>query len=91
MFTDVVHRDLPTSISMAEVTLRSIFAAVNIRVAVLALFADVGEDEIGVAIPARHLGVHSAQCKPRLAMFEFRDRANRGPPLWGVTILAGNV
>jgi hypothetical protein len=91
VLTDVVDRNLPTSIPMADVTLRTVFPTMNVGMAVLALLADVCENKIGVAVLARYLGVHSAQGKPSFAMFEFRDSADRRPSNGSVAILAGDV
>ena len=63
MLIDVVNGNLPTIGVVAEVTLGAILAAMQIRVAVLALDGGVAEIEILVAIDALHFRVPATQRK----------------------------
>lgn len=91
VLVNVVDRHLPAGIAVAKITLSPVFAAMNVGVTILALFAGVGEDQILVAVAAAYLGVQAAQCESCLAMVELRNRPDRDPPLGGVAVLAGNV
>jgi hypothetical protein len=63
---------------------------VNIRVAIRAVFADIRENRFCMARNAFHVFMHAAQGIARLAVIEFRNRAD-GPPTGGsVAIFAGN-
>ena len=53
VLVDVMNRNLPARVSMADVTLRTIFPPMNVGVAILALLADIGEHKIGVTVLAR--------------------------------------
>jgi hypothetical protein len=86
-----VDRYLPARIAVAKVTLRSVLAPVNIRMAILALLAYAGEHKIGVAVFTLCLRVHSTQREASLGMIELRHLADRRPPFCGVTILTGNL
>jgi hypothetical protein len=55
---------------MANITLRSIVPAVNVRVAILALGGHVGEHRIHVALLARHIRMHSAKRITGFAVIE---------------------
>ena len=55
VFVDVVHRHFPAIDVMAQVTLGTVAAPVDIGVAVLTLLASVGEDRVDVALLARNL------------------------------------
>ena len=85
---NVVNGDLPPGIPMACIALRRIFAAMNIRVAILALVACFREYKISVTIYAPDFRVQPAQRKSCLAMFKLRHRANRLPALRCVTVFA---
>jgi hypothetical protein len=88
MLIDVVNGNLPTVTVVAEFTLRAILAAMQIRVAVLALYWGVAEIKILVAIDARHFRVPATQRKFSPRMVEFGFGAQRLPALRGVTLLA---
>ena len=66
----VANGNLPPGIPMACIALRSIFASMNIGVAVLALVDRLREYEIAVTIHAADFRVHPAQRKSRLAMLK---------------------
>jgi hypothetical protein len=88
---DVVDRNLPAGIAMADVALRAVFAPVNVGMAILALLAYIREYKISVTVCAPHFDVHAAQGEARLFVFKLRDGANRFPALGRVAILAGNL
>ena len=88
MLIDVVNGNLPTVGVMAEFTIRAILAAMQIRVAVLALDGCVAEIEILVAIAALHFRVPTTQRKRSSRMVELEFGAQRLPALKGVTLLA---
>ncbi len=89
MLIDVVDRDLPSDVAMAEIALGGILSAVDIRVAVLTLIADFREHEVTVAILATNALVHSTQRETGLAMFELQNVTKRLPTLRSMAILAG--
>jgi hypothetical protein len=91
MFVDVMDRHLPAAVTVAQVTLRSIFPPVNVGVAVLALLTDVGKGQVDVAILAGHFGVQPTQGKPGFAMIKFRRTADGRPARRGVAVLAGDL
>jgi hypothetical protein len=88
MLIDVVNGNLPTVGVVAEFTLRAILAAMQIRVAVLALYWGIAEIKILVAIDALHIRMPATQRKFSLRMVEFGFGAQRLPALRGVTLLA---
>src|SRR5882672_4629468 len=61
----------------------------NIRVAVRAVLADIGEDGPEVALRAVNFFVHSAKRISGGVVVEFWDRPNRGPARARVTVFAG--
>jgi hypothetical protein len=76
---------------VAELALSTVFAAVQIGVAILALYRGVAENERLMAIGALHFCVPSAQRKLRVRMIEFELGAKWFPALRGVTLLALNL
>ena len=91
MFVDVMDRHLPAAVTVAQVTLRSIFPPVNVGVAVLASLTNVGKSQVDVAILAGHFGVQPTQGKPGFAMVKFRRTADGRPASRGVAVLAGDL
>ena len=65
-------------------------AAMNVRVAVGAIFADVGENRLHVALSAGHFFVHAAQRVFGFVVIKFGNSADGPPASGGVAILAGN-
>lgn len=63
----------------------------NVGVAILALFACVGEDRVDVALLARNFGMQSAQGKCRFSVIKFRLRTQGQPSFAGVAVLARNL
>ena len=84
-----LHRNIPTAHRVALGTIGAELTAMNIRVAVRAVLADIGEDGPDMAFRAINFFVHSAKRISRGVVVEFWDRANRGPARARVTILAG--
>ena len=79
MFVDGMHGDLPATDPMTDVTLRSVPAAVNIGMTILAIASDIRKDWIDVALLAAHIAMHAAQREASLAMIEFGFAADRPP------------
>ena len=76
------------------VALRAVCAklsAVNICVAIRAIFSDVGEHRLGMAAGAGHLLMHPAQWIPRGVVIELGDGPDGSPTGIGVAVFAGNV
>jgi hypothetical protein len=89
MLIDVVDRNLPPGVAMAEIALGAVLSAMDIRVAVLTLIADFREHEVAMAILATNALVHPTEGETGLAMFELQNVTKRLPPLRGMAILAG--
>ena len=70
VFVDVVHGDFPTISGVAQFALGSVFAAMQIRMAVLALVRGVGEPEVVVAVAAAHGSMTAAKGKSSVRMIE---------------------
>jgi hypothetical protein len=88
MIPDLLGLGLPSLDGVALLAFGAKLAAMDIGVAVGTASAGVGEDEIGVALAAGHLGVHSAQRVACLIVIELGDVSNRLPARVGVTVLA---
>lgn len=88
---DRLHRYVPAQWSVAFGAIRAILAAVNVRMAVRAVLADVGKDRLEVALGAVHFFVHPAERIPGTVVVELRNAADRRPTRAGVAVLAGNV
>lgn len=86
----LLHRDIPTLNGVALRAIRSHLAAVNIRVAVGTVTADVRENWLNVTLDAFHFFVHAAQGIARFVVIEFRDSAYWAPSGSGVAVLARN-
>ncbi len=88
---DLLHGNLPSLDGVALFARRAKLALMNIRVAVGAFLADLGEYRFGMALGASHLLVHSAKWESGLIVVEFGDCPDRLPTVHGVTVLAGNA
>jgi len=86
-----LDRNLPAKNRVALSAIRAELCAVNVGVAIGALFSNVGENGFGVASGAGNFFVHAAKRVPRGIVIEFRNRPDGGPTRVGVAILAGNV
>ena len=82
---------VPAADRMALFAVRAQLVLVDVRVAVRALVADVGEHRLDVAGNARHTHVPAAQRVFGLVVIEFRNSANWLPALGRVAVRAGNV
>lgn len=71
--------NLPAQNRVALCAIGSHLRAVNVRVAIGAIFSDVRKYRLRVATRAGNFRVHSAQRVFRGVVIEFGDRANRGP------------
>ena len=89
MILNGLHRHVPAVHRVALGTIGAELTAMNIRVAVRAVLADIGENGPEVALRAVNFFVHSAKGISRGVVVEFWDGANRRPARAGVTILAG--
>ena len=57
---DLLHRNVPSLDGVALLAIRAHLALVNVSVAIGALFPDIGEDRLGVALNAAHTFMHAA-------------------------------
>jgi hypothetical protein len=76
---------------MTQVALRSVLAAVNIGMAVLALLAYIHEHWIGMAFLTLHLGMQAAQREAGLSVLKLRDGPKGSPALRGVAVFTPYV
>jgi len=83
--------NLPAFYRVALFALRSKLAPMNVRVAVTAFRADVGEDQAAVALLAGDPLVETAQRVARLVMVKLDDVAERFPGGESVAVLAGDI
>ena len=89
MILNGLHRHVPAVHRVALGTIGAELTAMNIRVTVRAVLADISEDGPEVALRAVNFFVHSAKRISRGVVIEFWDRANRGPACARVTVFAG--
>jgi hypothetical protein len=86
-----VHRNLPAQHRVALRAVAAELGAVDVRMAIRAVLANVGENRLGVATCAGHFFVHSSKRVSRGVVIKFRDGADRGPGGGGVAIFAGDI
>lgn len=79
VFIHVMHRNLPTVHPVAHVALRTVPAAMNVGMAILAIRTYVGEHRVDVAFLAGHIGVQTSQGEARLVVIKLRLAAYRPP------------
>jgi hypothetical protein len=91
MAADRLNGNIPALDGVAGIAIRSELPAVNVRVAVRAFLADVGENQFDMALGALHFFVHALQRVGRLVVIKLRDAANGLPTQRRVTIFAGDV
>ena len=87
---DRLNRHIPAA---HRVTLGAVgphLAAMNVGVAVRAIFPDISKDRLDVALRTRNFFVHAAKGISRGVVVELRNRANRNPACAGVAVLARN-
>lgn len=87
---DRLIRDIPTRHGVALGAIGSHLTAMNVGVAVRAVFADIRKDRFDVALRAGNFFVHAAKGISRGVVVEFRNGANRNPAGAGVAVLARN-
>jgi len=80
----------PAGHGVALLAIRPHLAPMNIRVAVRASCADVGEHGLGMALRASHTLVHSAERVTSRLMIELGNTTDGFPACRGVTVLAGD-
>ena len=86
MFVDGMAGDLPSVGPVTEIALRTVFPAMEIGVAVLAVAAYIRKDWIDVALLAYHSGVHAAQRVSGFAVIKFGLVADRPPGRSGMAV-----
>ncbi len=91
MIFDLLRGDSPSEHAVALLTVRAHFPLVNIGMAVLARFADIGERRLGVALLALHLFVHAVQRILGLVMVKLKNAAYRAPALGCVAVFTRDV
>ncbi len=87
----LLRGDIP---ALNRVTLRAVrahLAAVNIGVAIRAIFADVREHRFDVALDAVHFFVQAAQRVFRFVVIEFRRGADGAPARGSMATFAGDT
>lgn len=87
---DRLHRYIPAGGSMAPGAVGAHLTAVNIRVAIRAILAHVGENGFRVAFRAANFFVHSAKRVARGVVIEFGNSTNRGPACARMAVFARN-
>jgi hypothetical protein len=79
MILHLLHRDIPSANRVTLCAIRTEFPTVNVRVAIRAIFSNVGEDRFHMTLRALHFFVHTSQRIFRVVMVEFRMRADWPP------------
>ena len=87
---DVLVGDLPSAHGMTLFAIGTQLAAVNIGVAILAAFTDIGENHFDVTLGARDGGVQATQRIPGLIVIELGNRADGPPCGCGMAVLTGD-
>jgi len=88
---DCLNGNLPARDRVALRAVRSELPAMEVRVAIRAVLADVRENRFHVAARARNLLMHAAQRISRRVVIKFGDRADRCPACSCVAVLAWNI
>jgi hypothetical protein len=88
MLANAVEGNIPAVHGMALFAARSHLPAVDISMAICALAADVGEDQVDMTLGAGYFFVHSAQRISCFVVIEIRDAANGLPTGECVAIFA---
>jgi len=91
VLVDLLHRDVPSLDVVALLAVGAHLALVNVRVAIGALLADVGEHHLDMALRAVHTLVHAAQRIFRGVVIELRNGADRLPSAQRVAVLTRNT
>lgn len=88
MIFDLLHGNLPSLHRVAVRAVRAHPSLVHVGMTVLAIFSDVRENRLHVALRALHFFVHAAQRIPGLIVIEFRVRLDRTPRGHPVAVFA---
>jgi hypothetical protein len=87
---DLLNCNIPTLHGVALRAVRTHLTAVNIGMAIGAIFADVGENRLDVALNALHFFVHAAKGIASFAVIEFRCGFDGTPSSRGMAVFARN-
>lgn len=88
---DLLNRDLPSTDRMTLLAVGSQLPFVDVGMAILAALSYIRENRLHVTLRAGDGLVHATQWISRLVVIEFRNGADRHPPVRGVTVLAWNI
>ena len=88
---NLLNGNLPAGDGVALRAIRSELPSVEVRMAIGAILADVGENRFDVAARARNLLMQAAQRILGRIVIEFGDRADGRPACCRVAVLAGNI
>lgn len=88
---DLADGNLPAADRVTVLAGSGHFAAVNVRMAVGALIADIGEHHLAMAVRAGHTLVQAAERKLRLVVVELRHGTGRLPSVHGVAVLTCDI
>ena len=91
VITNRLHGDFPALDGVARFAIRAELPAVNVRMAVRAFLAHIGENQFHVALDALHFFMHATQGISRRVVAEFRNAADGLPTQSGVAVFACNV
>ena len=91
MVLDCGHGDAPPADAMALLAGASHLPAMKVGVTISALLADAGKNELRVALPAFHAGMHSAKRINGFRMLEVREGTNWPVAGGRMTVVAGNA
>ena len=87
---NLLQRNLPALHCVTAFAVGAKLPAMNVRVAVRAMRADILEDQADVALVQATFCVHAAQRIAGVIVIELRIGADRFPAGVGVALLAGN-
>jgi len=90
MLLNGLHGNLPTKHCMALRAVLAKLRAVNVSMAIRAVFPNIREDGFGVASGAGNFFMHAAKRIASAVMIEFRKGADRRPTCIGMAIFAGD-
>ena len=91
MIFDLLHGNLPSLHRVAVRAVRAHPSLVHVGMTVLAIFPDVRENRLHVALRALYFFVHAAERIPGPVVIEFRVRLDRAPRGHPVAIFARDV
>lgn len=88
---NLLHGDVPAGKGVALLAIGTELSAMDISVAIRAVFADVREHRLSVALDAFHFVVQAAQRVTCFAVIEFDVGAERSPSGGVMAVFAGNI